>query len=204
MAIFLLIRHGENDYFLQKRLPGRLPGIHLNEKGKAQAQTLAESLAKKSIKAVYSSPMERAFETAEPLARALNLPVQIHQGLNELNCGDWQGKTFKQLGRLNAWKVVQESPSLARFPGGGTFLETQQHICSALLEIQSSFADKDLVACFSHCDTIQLGVSFFLGMPLDNFRHIGVEVASITTLYLGKEKPFLASLNVKGGIADHP
>jgi broad specificity phosphatase PhoE len=204
MAILLLIRHGENDFVLQKRMPGRLPGIHLNEKGLSQAQAAADFLDKKPIKAIYASPMERAVETAQPLARALNLSIQIHEGLNELNCGEWQGKTFKQLKRLKAWKVVEENPTLALFPGGDTFLETQQHVSTALLDIQSAYGEKDLVACFSHCDTIRLAIAFFLSMPLNEFRRVAVDVGSITTLYLGKEKPYLMNLNIRPGNPDSP
>ena len=74
MPIFLLIRHGENDFLKQGRLPGRLPDIHLNKRGREQAASLAETLKTARIRAIYSSPLERAVETAEPLARALVCP----------------------------------------------------------------------------------------------------------------------------------
>ncbi|MBE0696285.1 MAG: histidine phosphatase family protein, partial [Anaerolineaceae bacterium] len=74
MTTLLLIRHGENS-MVGKRLAGRLPDVHLNEKGKQEAEQLAKVLGKAPIKAVYSSPLERAVETAEPLAQVLNLPI---------------------------------------------------------------------------------------------------------------------------------
>ena len=70
MPLLLLIRHGENDYVKTGKLAGRLPEIHLNEKGQKQAQALAEALTQTPIKAVYSSPLERAMETAQPIAEA--------------------------------------------------------------------------------------------------------------------------------------
>ena len=101
MPIILLIRHGENDYVKEQRLPGRKPGIHLNKKGRSQAQAVAKKLSQAPIKAVYSSPLERAMETAEPIAKALDLKVITRQGLIETDVGKWQGKKIKNLNRPN-------------------------------------------------------------------------------------------------------
>ena len=68
MPAILLIRHGENEYVKTGRRAGRKDGVHLNEKGRAQAQALAEALAHIPLKAVYSSPLDRTMETAAPLA----------------------------------------------------------------------------------------------------------------------------------------
>lgn len=84
MPLFLLVRHGENDYVKKNILAGRLPEVHLNEKGLSQAQAVAERLKSVPIKAVYSSPLERAMETAEPLAKALGLEIVQRPGLLEL------------------------------------------------------------------------------------------------------------------------
>ena len=91
MPTILLIRHGENDYVKQNRLAGRLPDVHLNERGRQQAQVVAEKLALAPIKAIYSSPLERAAETAAPLAEKLGLPVTLRPGLLESDIGEWQG-----------------------------------------------------------------------------------------------------------------
>ena len=84
MPVILLIRHGENDYVKKQRLAGRMAGVHLNQNGQKQAQALAETLGRAPIKAIYSSPLERAMETAAPLAQALGLPVQPRPGLIEV------------------------------------------------------------------------------------------------------------------------
>ena len=75
MTQIILIRHGENDYVKKDKLAGRLPGVHLNEKGQAQAKALAAGLKGEKLAAVYSSPLDRAIETAKPLARAQGLEV---------------------------------------------------------------------------------------------------------------------------------
>jgi probable phosphoglycerate mutase len=186
MTTLLLIRHGQND-FVGKRLAGRLPGVHLNERGRQQAQTIALALCKAPIKAIYSSPLERAIETAEPLSQALHLPVQISPGLIELDFGTWTGKTGKQMARTKLWKVVQQAPSKMVFPAGESFVQAQQRIAAELESIAAAHDEKDLVACFSHSDAIKLAVAYFLGMPLDNFQRLAVDVTSITTLTLPKE-----------------
>ena len=91
MPILLLIRHGENIFLKQGRLPGLLPGIRLNKRGQEQAAALAETLKTFPIKAIYASPLERAVETAEPLAQALGLPIQLRPGLVDTDVGEWQG-----------------------------------------------------------------------------------------------------------------
>src|SRR3989304_936978 len=150
MPLILLIRHGENDYVKKSRLSGRMPGIHLNEKGRAQAQTLAEKLKSAPIKAVYSSPLERAIETAEPLANALGLEVISRPGLIETDIGEWQGKTIKGLSRLKIWRKVLSAPSLMRFPGGESFIETQYRICQEIEWMRTQHEPKVLIACISY------------------------------------------------------
>ncbi len=118
MAVFLLIRHGENDWVKNGKLAGRTPGVHLNERGQAQAERLAEELASTTIKAVYSSPLERAVETAEPVARQKGLEIQVHPDLIEIDFGRWTGKDLKDLRHGRQWKIVQGSPASFTFPVG--------------------------------------------------------------------------------------
>ena len=195
MTIVLLIRHGENN-MVGKRLAGRLPQVHLNDKGKQQAGQIAQALAKAPIKAIYSSPLERAVETAEPLAQALGLPVQIAPGLIELDYGDWQGKTLKQLSRFKLWKVVQDKPSEMRFPNGESFIEVQNRSVAALEQIAASHSDQELVACFSHGDIIRLLVAHYLAIPLDEFQRVASNTASISVIMINpKGRPHVLHVN---------
>lgn len=195
MPIILLIRHGENDYVKKARMAGRLPGVHLNKTGKQQALALAEKLADAPIKAIYSSPLERALETAEPIAKALNQEIIIRDGLIETDIGDWAGRTLKSVRRLKAWRAVQTAPSLFRFPGGESFAEIQHRICREIEAICAGHEDKDIVACVSHADPIKLATAYYVGMPLDNFQRLMVSPASITTLHIGETSSHLVSLN---------
>jgi len=183
MAIILLVRHGQND-MVGKKLAGRLPGVNLNEQGKAQARRLAAELAMLSIKAVISSPLERAQQTAEPVARIHNLPVEINAGLQEIDFGTWQDKSIKQLRRSKLWKTVQESPSTFCFPEGESFAAAQSRIVETLQVLSAAYAEKDVIVCVGHCDMIRLAVAFFLDMPLDAFQRLQIAPASVTVLHL--------------------
>lgn len=195
MPTFLLIRHGENDYVKKGKLAGRLPEVHLNKKGREQAAAVAEHLKSAPIKAIYSSPLERAIETAQPLSQALNLEVQIRPGLLETAYGDWTDQSLKKLSRLKEWKVVQARPSLFRFPNGESFVESQHRICLELELISRQHDPNDLVACFSHADPIKLAVAYYIGMPLDSFQRLGVSPGSISVLHIGGSSSHLAVLN---------
>jgi probable phosphoglycerate mutase len=194
MPAVLLIRHGETDY-VGKRLAGRLPGIHLNETGRRQAEAVAQQLKVAPIQAVYSSPLERTLETAQALAAALDLPVQTDEALLEVNFGAWQGKTVKQMHRMKLWKMVQEKPSQVRFPQGESFSEAQARLVAFLDGLREKHTEKDLVACFSHSDAIKLAIAHYLGMPLDTFQRLHVDTASISLLFLGQGRPGLLTLN---------
>jgi probable phosphomutase (TIGR03848 family) len=195
MTTILLIRHGETAYITNGRLAGRIPGVPLNDKGRQEAARLAEALATALIKAIYSSPIQRAVETAEPLAKELNLPITIHPGLIETNAGDWQGKTIKQVKRLKLWKLVMEHPSQFCVPGGEYFADTQKRIVADLDALSTEHDEKELVACFSHGDPIKLAVAHYLGMPLDAFQRINIDTGSMTILRLGYGRAHLGPIN---------
>jgi probable phosphoglycerate mutase len=191
----LLIRHGENDFAKRGILAGRRPGVHLNENGRRQAQALAEALAEMPLVAVYSSPLERAVETAKPLAVALGLKILREPGLIETDVGKWEGKSVRRLALSRYWSIVQRAPSRAGHPGGETFIQAQTRIASALESICGRHKLKDMIACVLHSDPIKLAVAHFIGLPLDNFQRIGCEPASVTMLALGASSAKLVWLN---------
>ena len=194
MTIILLIRHGDNDT-LGKYLTGQTSGIHLNDKGLRQAQGLVCQLSAAPIKAVYSSPLERAMETARPLAQFFNQEIQVKPGLIELNYGSWVGKPFGLLRRYKAWKMIYEKPEEVRFPDGETFVEVQQRVCAELDSIAAAHQKQDVVAVFTHADVIRLAVTHYLEMPLIGFHKFTVETASITILVLSDGKARIPKLN---------
>ncbi|HWQ05114.1 MAG TPA: histidine phosphatase family protein [Longilinea sp.] len=194
MAILLLIRHGDNDVF-KTRIAGRMPGVHLNSAGLQQVQALADSLTSAPITAIYSSPMDRALETAAPLAANHSLEVSVHPGLIEVDYGRLQGRTYKQLKRLKIWKLVHEQPSAVTFPEGESLSGVMKRIVAALDGLACQYGDHSLIACVTHGDLIRLAVAHYLGIPLDHYQCFSIATASITTLVLGKNRPQLLNLN---------
>ena len=196
MPLLLLIRHGENDFVKTGKLPGHLPGIHLNERGQKQALALGEALKGVPIRAIYSSPLERAMETAEPIAASHKLQIVQEPDLLDGHVGKWQGKSLKALRLTNAWKVVQHSPSRFQFPEGESFVALQARVVSVLEGIVKKYnKPKDIVAVVFHGDPIKLAVAHFVGMPLDHFQRLGCDTGSLTALYAGEMGANLIKLN---------
>lgn len=190
----LLIRHGLNDWVGQ-RLAGWTPGVHLNDEGRAQAAALAERLAVVPLAAIYSSPLERTLETAQPLAKARGLTVQVRDGLGEARCGDWTGRTLKELKNEELWPVIQLYPSGARFPGGESLREVQARMVAELDAIRDSHPDQT-VAVVSHSDPIRLAVAHYAGLALDLFQRLTISPASVTALAFTHFGPRLLCMNL--------
>ncbi len=195
MPIFLLIRHGETDFNKKMHIPGRLPGVHLNLKGQSQARGLADILAAAPIKAIYSSPLDRTMETAQPLASALHLEIIPEPGLLEADSGDWQGKSIKKLRRQKIWQVVQLHPALFRFPAGESINECQHRLVQVLESLRVQYQPFDLVACFSHADPIKEVIAYYLGLSLDDFQRLSIDLASISVLAVTEAGSRLVMLN---------
>jgi probable phosphomutase (TIGR03848 family) len=196
MTTIYLIRHGQNDFIGKShRLAGWLPGVHLNDRGRAQANALADYFSKIRIRGIYSSPLERTMETAEPIARAKGLPIEKREGLGEIGYGRWEGQSLKILSRRKLWPVIQYTPSLARFPEGESFVEAQNRVVSEIERMRSIHkSPKAAILCVSHADVIKLIIAHYLGLPLDLFQRIVVMPASISILKID-QVPRLVVLN---------
>ena len=195
MPLLLLIRHGENDYSKKGRFAGRLPGIHLNEHGKHQAEELGKALAETTLKAIYSSPLERALETAESIAQAAGLKIIQEPGLLESDIGRWQGQSIRRLAVTKYWRIVQQAPSRAGHLEGESFLQTQTRITSTLDKICRNHKPRDMIACVFHADPIKLAVAHYLGLPLDHFQRLACDTASVTMLAISESGAHLIWLN---------
>lgn len=202
MPTVLLIRHGENDFVKKQRLAGRLPGVHLNERGRQQAAALAEALKEAPIRAVYSSPLERALETAQPIAAAHKLRVVRRPALIETNVGDWQGKPLAIARRHKTWRILQNHPSQFRFPNGESMLEQQARLVSEVAALCAMHKPKDVIACVGHADPIKLIIAYYLGLPLDQFQRIACDTASVSTLHIREDGAMLARSNWRPGNRD--
>ncbi len=203
MTRILLIRHASTAE-TGKTLSGRLPGIPLNAKGRAEAQAVADALANTDIAAVYSSPIERTFETASIIAaaQAHKLNVTKHKGLIEADYGNWSGKKLTQLYKAPEWPLIQRAPSHSAFPGGETMLAMQQRIIAAVPAIAAKHATKhgdaaQTIVLVSHADPIKSYIAHALGLHLDQFQRIDIAPAALTRIDMHHGLPRIVSMNVQ-------
>ncbi len=191
----LLIRHGVNPK-VGKGLTGWLPGVSLNDEGRKQAEQVAAMLADVPVAAVYSSPLERAVETAEPLAREKRLEIIRNPDFGEVHFGEWQGKDFPYIQQDSRWRLFNSYRSGTRAPGGELMLETQARMMRGLYALRDAHPGQT-VAVFSHADAIKAAVCCLLGVPLDFHLRLEILPASITTAELYAEIPIVRSINVR-------
>lgn len=180
MTTFFLIRHASCNG-LGRTLWGRTPGVCLNDKGKLQAQRLANRFAGITLHAIYSSPLERAVETAETIARTINLEVIKNRAFEEINFGDWTGKSFETLSSDECWRRFNTHRSETRIPGGESFLEVQNRIVRELDTLASQYGSAS-VAIVSHADVIKAAIGYFSGTPIDMLDRIEISPCSVSVI----------------------
>ncbi|MEZ4769156.1 MAG: MSMEG_4193 family putative phosphomutase [Caldilineales bacterium] len=198
MTDLLLIRHAVNDW-VGDRLAGWTPGVHLNDKGREQAAALARRLSDWPIAAIYSSPLERAQETAQAVAETHGLPVQIEEGVGESRYGDWTGQSIKDLAKTPEWQTVQFAPSLSRFPGGEGLAAMQARAVAAVDRLRMEHP-KEIIAVFSHADVIKAVAAHYAGIHLDLFQRIVIDTASVTWIRFTPHGTRIVRLNDTGAL----
>lgn len=179
-TLVILVRHGVTPTTGQV-LPGRAPGLHLSDAGQEQAREVAQRLQGLPLTALYTSPMERAQETAVPTVELFGLAPQLTDGLVECDFGEWTGGKLAELAKLPEWQTVQKAPSEFRFPGGESFVEMQERMVTVLGEIASRHRG-GMVVCFSHADPIKAAVTHLAGRPLDDFQRVAIDPASVSVV----------------------
>jgi probable phosphoglycerate mutase len=197
-TLVLLVRHAVTPTTGVK-LPGRAPGLHLSDDGRRQADATARQLGKlPKLTAVYASPLERARETALPIARVRGIALRIERDLAELDIGEWTGLSLKQASRKPEWTIVQRHPSGFRFPGGESFPEMQTRMTAALARLVARHPG-EVIAAVSHADPIKAAVAHALGTPLDLFQRIVIAPASISAIAYRREGPAVLTVNSMNG-----
>jgi len=193
VTLFYLIRHGATDE-LDRVLSGRAPGVRLNAAGLRQAEALAGRLAGEAIRRLYSSPVGRARETAEPIARRLGLEVHTADELTELDCGGWTGRSFAELAADRRWQRFNTFRSGTRIPAGELIAEVQARAVAFLHRLGEEFPG-DSVALVTHGDVIKAALAYWLGMPLDFILRLQVSPASVSAVALGEDGPSVLYVN---------
>jgi probable phosphomutase (TIGR03848 family) len=196
----VLVRHAVTDH-TGPLLSGRMPGVDLSDKGRAQAEAVAERLARLPVAAVYASPIERTTQTAQLIAKHHGLDVEPLPGVIEADYGDWTGGKIVELAKTDEWRVVQVAPSRARFPGGETIREMQHRTVGALDDLILAHPHETVVVV-SHADPIKSAIAHYTGMHLDLFQRVHVAPASATVFDFHTYGVMLVKCNDTGGLAD--
>jgi probable phosphoglycerate mutase len=179
-ATVLLIRHAETDA-MRHTLCGRLPHVPLNAAGVRQAAQLAASLAGFPLEAVYTSPLERARETAGALAAQLDVAVHVDDDLVEINFGEWTGLTFDALATRRDWHSYNTARAGAVIPGGEAPAASADRVRRALRTLQRRHGGA-VIGVVTHAELIRYAILRARGVPLDRWMEIDVPPASVTIL----------------------
>jgi probable phosphoglycerate mutase len=196
----VLIRHAHSEANAAGVLSGRLPNVHLTEKGLEQSEQLAVRLGNFPVATLRVSPMERCFETISPWINSIVLPNNpkftpiIDKELTEVDYGSWSGKKLAVLSKNKLWRTVQDSPSRMYFPKGEGIAQMQSRAMKSVHEAVA-IKSKGAAVIVSHGDVIKSIVASALGIHLDEFQRIVIDPASVSILDYSTTKPRMLLLN---------
>lgn len=202
MTTFVLIRHALHRLG-SGMIPGRMPAVHLSPAGVEQASRLPHRLAKVPLEAIYCSPLERAMETARPLADHRRLELQTSDDLLEIDFGEWTGKPIDELREAERWARWNSFRSGQRVPDGESMIEIQSRIVALMLSMRTAHPGKT-VALVSHGDVIKAALAWCLGVALDLFQRIEISTASISVVTVVDDGPWVLCVNVTDDVGDLP
>jgi probable phosphoglycerate mutase len=180
LTTFLLVRHASHD-LLGKALAGRAPGILLNERGRAEADQLADRFAHIRLARIYTSPRERARDTAAPLGKRLRLTPLVNGSIDEIDFGLWTGLSLSELQRDPGWRIWVETRSVGQAPRGEAFADVQRRVIAGLGCLRTEHP-AETIALFTHGDVIKAALAYFLHMSLDNLEGFDIAPASVSAI----------------------
>jgi probable phosphoglycerate mutase len=191
---FFFIRHAAHDN-VERLLAGRMGGVELGAVGRTQAARLADRMRHERFGAIYASPRERSQATASAIADASGVsPVRTDEDLDEIDFGDWSGKTFAELEDDPHWRLWNSDRSRASTPAGETMLDVQERVIGCIKRLKPSHQE-DAVVLVSHADVIKAAVCGILALPCDAGAKFDISPASVTTIVSGDWGARVISLN---------
>ncbi len=188
-----LVRHGATDA-IGREITGRRAGVPLNAEGERQAQLLAAHFARERISSIHSSPLERAQQTARPIAARLGLEIETAPALDEIDVGEWTGGTLETLRERSDWMLWNAFRSCGRPPGGESMLEVQSRMVGFIGDLHES-QEGGRHVLVGHGDPIKAAIFYYLGLPLDFIMRLEVSPASVSALTIDAAGPRVLFLN---------
>ena len=200
MTTVLLVRHGLTA-LTGPILSGWTPGLHLDDRGRAQVASLGERMRAIPLAAVVTSPLERCRETADAVlaGREPAPPLHVDERIGEVHYGTWTGRPFKELTKDPLWRVVQGHPSAAVFPEGEGLAAMAARASEAVRDWNVRLGPDATYALVSHADVIKALIADALGLHLDSYQRITVDPASLTVIQYAALRPFVIRVNDTGG-----
>lgn len=205
MATVILVRHGRTTANTSGVLAGRTRGVKLDETGVAQAVALGERLTQVPLRAVVTSPLERCRDTAKEVERRQphGPGLTAEKGLVEVDYGEWTGRPLKELAKEALWRVVQQHPAGAVFPGGESMAAMSARSVAAVrrwdARVESEHGPDAAWVAVSHGDVIKAVLADSLGMHLDAFQRLVVDPASVSVIRYTAARPFVMMTNTSAG-----
>ena len=176
----LFVRHGQTTWNVEHRLPGQLPGVALSDIGRQQAARLAESLTILPLSAIISSPLERASDTAEIIAKGRGLDVQFEPDLMDTDVGRWSGQIIEELTKNDpAWKEYVRDPTVAP-EGIETFPQVQQRVVAAVERWRARESSGAYPVFVAHADVVKLLIAHYTGLEAKRAGSISIDNASVS------------------------
>ena len=179
MARLILARHGETVWNVDKVFRGRAD-VNLDEVGIKQAELLGKYLSNWELEAIYSSPVKRALDTANMIARYQEVAVRIAEGLTDIDFGEWQSRSEQEVKRLypailNEW---HNNPERVKIPGGESLGDVRRRAVEVVTDVLSKHQGNVLLV--SHRVVIKVLICYLLGLDNSHFWNISQDVGGIT------------------------
>ena len=152
------------------------------------------------MQAIYTSPLERAVQTAEIIGNSRGLSPVIRENLGELRFGEWEGRTFKELRKDRTWASFNTTRSLVRAPGGELMIEAQIRIVREIEDLRDRHPNETMVLV-SHLDPLRSLIAHCLGMPLDFLLRFEISPGAVSIVRYFEDQPSVLCINHTGELS---
>jgi broad specificity phosphatase PhoE len=193
MLEILLIRHGQTDWNRDRRIMGRKP-IPLNIQGRRESEAIGRALREIQIQAIFTSPVERAVQTARLIARGRKLKLEMVPEVAEIDYGDWIGKTFDEVTEDEAYRVYHATPKLAHPPGGEKMVDVHRRAVN-FIEALRKRHEAGRIVVVSHADVIKIVVTHYLGLDLNDLLRLRIDNCSVSLLWFNGSRHRVMAVN---------
>lgn len=198
VATLILLRHAKSAANGSGTLAGRSPGVGLDGTGQEQAAGVAQRLAGVPVQQVVVSPLQRCRETVADFVVQRGLDPVVDDRFCEVDYGEWTGRKLEELIKEPLWKVVQQHPSAAVFPGGEGLAQVQARAVAAVRDYDRRLGDDEVWLVCTHGDVIKAVLADALGLHLDSFQRIVVDPCSMSVVRYTETRPFVLKINDTG------